>query len=309
MQHGDTPRQQTLAELIVGFGSASDRSSSSEPDHGAQRGIESVAHRSASSLLSVDELLLVNAAGYVPLGIVVGAAVFHVGVVGSRLANVELVPLSKALLAAREEATCRMREHAARLAAAGIIGVELEVTAFEGRRHLARVVAVGTAIARATASDGDTPPAVPFVAGLSGQEFSVLVDGGYEPVNVVMGVCVYHIARKSLRTWARDLRTTAELSNYTAALYEAREMAMRRLQAEALASGGDGVVGVTTSQRSHTWGSQSIEFFCMGTAIRRCREPRLERATAVVNVRDLQVATDPASLHRRAVRGRGRSPR
>lgn len=244
-----------------------------------------------------------NDAGYVPLGIVVGAAVFHVGFVGSRRANVELAPLSEALLAAREEATSRMREHAARLAASGIIGVKVEISAFEDRRHLARVVAIGTAVGRVTEIDGDTPSAVPFVAGLSGQEFSVLADGGYEPINLVMGVCMFHIARKGLRTRARNLTTTAELTNYTAALYEARELAMRRLQAEALASGGEGVVGVTISERSHTWGSHAIEFFCMGTAVRKCREAQLEHPTTVLNIRDLQVATDPANLHRRVPGG------
>jgi uncharacterized protein YbjQ (UPF0145 family) len=255
--------------------------------------------RTVSSLLSVDELLLVYDAGYVPLGIVVGAAVFHVGIVGSRMANVELVPLSQALLAAREVATSHMRDHATQLSASGVIGVQVEITAFEDRRHLARVVATGTAIRKI---DREAPPAVPFVAGLSGQEFRLLVDGGYEPVSLVMGVCVYHIARKGLRTRARNVRTTAELSNYTAALYEARELAMRRLQGEALASDADGVVGVTISEKSHTWGAQAIEFFCMGTSIRLCREARIEQPSTVFSVRDLHVATDPTNLHHRSPR-------
>ena len=54
-----------------------------------------------SGLLSVDEMLSTRAAGYEVRGIVVGAAVFHVGFVGARLTSVELIPLSTALLAAR----------------------------------------------------------------------------------------------------------------------------------------------------------------------------------------------------------------
>ncbi len=266
------------------------------------------ARRPVSSALSVDELLLVDAAGYVPLGMVVGAAVFHVGVVGARMASTELVPLSQALLAAREQSTARLRDQAARIGAAGVIGAQVEIAAFEDQHHLARVAAVGTAVARATAASDDAPPGGPFVAGLTGQELSVLADGGYEPVNLVMGVCVYHVARQRPRAWVRNLTATGELGTSTAALYQARELAMRRLQAEALASGGDGVVGVTTSERAQVWGSRAVEFFCMGTAIRRCGEPRPGRSRAVVSVCDLRTATDPAVLHGSSRRTSGGAP-
>ena len=38
-----------------------------------------------------------------------------------------------------------------------------------------------------------------FWQNMSGQEFSVLVAGGFLPVGIVMGVCVYHIARQRPR--------------------------------------------------------------------------------------------------------------
>jgi uncharacterized protein YbjQ (UPF0145 family) len=58
-----------------------------------------------------------------------------------------------------------------------------------------------------------------------------------------------------------------ELPNYTQALYEARELAMQRMQTEAQELEAEGVVGVTLSEKSHGWGSHVIEFFAIGTAI------------------------------------------
>lgn len=258
----------------------------------------------ASSALSADELLLVQALGFDPLGIVVGAAVFHAGLVGPRVAGTELVPLSAALLAAREQATARMRAQAVQRGASGIVGAQVEIAAFERRHHLARVVAVGTAVTHVTGPDEGAPPGRPFVAGLGGQELAVLVDCGYEPVDLVMGVCVYHVARQRPGAWVRNLVRTGELATATAALYEAREVAVARLQAEAAAAGADGVVGVSIAQSSHAWGARAVELSCIGTAVRRRGGAPPVRPATVVSVRDRLHASDPAALSARVARRR-----
>jgi hypothetical protein len=74
---------------------------------------------------------------------------------------------------------------------------------------------------------------------------------------------------------------------------------MQRLQEEALACGGEGVVGVTIAENSHIWGSRAIEFFCTGTAVRRLDDRRLDEPGMALFVRDRRVATDPAALHGR----------
>ncbi len=56
-------------------------------------------------------------------------------------------------------------------------------------------------------------------------------------------------------------------ANYTQALYDARELAMERMQAEAVEAKAEGIVGVDLHERSHGWGSHVIEFFAIGTAI------------------------------------------
>jgi len=82
-----------------------------------------------------------------------------------------------------------------------------------------------------------------------------------------MGSCVYHVAHQSLRQSMRQVGQNVELANYTQALYDARELAMERMQAEALEAKAEGIVGVDLHERSHGWGSHVIEFFAIGTAI------------------------------------------
>jgi uncharacterized protein YbjQ (UPF0145 family) len=57
------------------------------------------------------------------------------------------------------------------------------------------------------------------------------------------------------------------MQNYTQALYDARELAMERMQYEAQQVKAEGVVGVELRQNSHGWGSHVIEFFAIGTGI------------------------------------------
>jgi uncharacterized protein YbjQ (UPF0145 family) len=58
-----------------------------------------------------------------------------------------------------------------------------------------------------------------------------------------------------------------EMPNFTQALYEARELAMERMQEEAEQLEAEGIVGVQLQEKSHGWGSHIIEFFSVGTAV------------------------------------------
>ena len=66
------------------------------------------------------------------------------------------------------------------------------------------------------------------------------------------------------------------MPNFTQALYEARELAMERMQTEADELQAEGIVGARIIERSHGWGSHVIEFFAIGTAVvldqRRARD-------------------------------------
>jgi uncharacterized protein YbjQ (UPF0145 family) len=57
------------------------------------------------------------------------------------------------------------------------------------------------------------------------------------------------------------------MENYTEALYDARELALSRMQAEAESAQAEGIVGAQVSESDHGWGSHVVEYFAVGTAI------------------------------------------
>jgi uncharacterized protein YbjQ (UPF0145 family) len=98
---------------------------------------------------------------------------------------------------------------------------------------------------------------------------------------------VYHVGRRGpLQTLAQSARNV-ELPNYTQSLYDARELAMKRMQTEAQELEAEGIVGVSLSERSHGWGSHIIEFFAIGTAIVKSDSPgQIEPPIPVLDLND-----------------------
>jgi uncharacterized protein YbjQ (UPF0145 family) len=252
-----------------------------------------------STDFSVDEWLLVDDSGYEPCGLLFGVAVFHIGLVGVLSGNAEVSTLSTALLQAREIATAKLRAEARRAGASGVVGVRLTIDQLGGKSHLARFVATGTGVRAQRASMPTGEGSVdPFLTALSGQEFALLLRAGFIPVGLVMGVCVYHVGRLGPLTWLRTYFRSVEMHGYTTALYKARELAMSRVQAEANVLRAEGVVGVTTSELSHVWGSHVIEFFAMGTAVRSLTDEKGQIDPAIVlSVHD-DVVSDPGVILR-----------
>ena len=225
-------------------------------------------HGLFTSDLSVNEFLLVREAGFDPVGLVIGSSIYHIGYqfVGWRQ-NQEVNVLSQAMYHARELAMTRMEEEANALGADGIVGVRLEVTRHEWGQSLAEFVAIGTAIRSRSGQSFRNAHGMPFTSDLSGQDFWTLLQTGYRPVGMVMGSCVYHVAQQGIGQWMRQMGQNVEMANYTQALYDARELAMERMQAEAVSLKAEGIVGTQINERSHGWGSHVIEFFAVGTAV------------------------------------------
>ncbi|WIM93586.1 heavy metal-binding domain-containing protein [Actinoplanes oblitus] len=229
-----------------------------------------------TSDLSVNEFLLVREAGFRPLGLVLGSSVYHVGVqLGRWSRNGELDRLSQAMYHARELAMARMTAEADALGADGVVGVRLDIEVKEFGTELAEFVAIGTAIR------ADTPPETgdgwrnrhgePFTSDLSGQDFWTLIQAGYAPLGMTMGCCVYHIGHRRFWQAVGAIGQNVEIPQYTEALYDARELAMSRMRAEAEELGAEGVVGVRMLADSHRWGGHTTEFFAIGTAVRSLR--------------------------------------
>ena len=67
---------------------------------------------------------------------------------------------------------------------------------------------------------------------------------------------------------------------FTQSVYEARELTLARMQAEATDAGASGIVGVNVAVASHVWGWHATELLATGTAIRRLSdEHRLPETT------------------------------
>ncbi|HEY3632250.1 MAG TPA: heavy metal-binding domain-containing protein [Jatrophihabitantaceae bacterium] len=238
-----------------------------------------------TSDLSVNEFLLVREAGFRPLGFVMGTSVYHIGMQNSNWGkNMELAVLSQAMYHARELAMTRMEAEAHALSADGIVGVRLLVRLREWGAHIAEFIAVGTAVV------GSEPPPSgtwrdnrgrPFTSDLSGQDFWTLLEAGYAPLGLVMGTCVYHIAHQKLGQMFRNAGQNVELPQFTQGMYDARELAMGRMQAEAVARGAEGVVGFTLNEHDHAWG-HATEFFAIGTAVRPLRDDHVVSPPSMV---------------------------
>lgn len=221
-----------------------------------------------TSDLSVNEFLLVSRAGFEPLGLVVGSSIYHIGYQrGQWNQNQELTMLSQAMYHARDLAMTRMEEEADALAADGVVGVRLDIGRYEWGENLAEFIAIGTAVKSKDGQSHRTVEGKPFTSDLSGQDLFVLRSMGYMPVGLVMGSCVYHVAHMGFRQAWKTIGTNVEMGNFTQAIYEARELAMERMQHEASRLKAEGIVGVNIHERSHGWESHIIEYFSVGTAV------------------------------------------
>jgi len=233
-----------------------------------------------TSDLTVNEFLLVREAGFRPLGLVLGSSIYHVGLQIRRWGkNMELDVLSQAMYHARELAMTRMEAEAHALGADGIVGVRLDIEFKEFGADLAEFIAVGTAV-KADEVHARTPDGFswrnnkeqPFTSDLSGQDFWTLLQAGYAPLGMTMGSCVYHIAHQGAVQKMNTVGTNTEIPQFTQGFYDARELAMSRMQAEAEQLGAEGIVGVQLLSLAHRWGGHTTEFFAIGTAVRPIRD-------------------------------------
>ncbi|MFI6476539.1 heavy metal-binding domain-containing protein [Nonomuraea sp. NPDC050663] len=225
-----------------------------------------------TSDLSVNEFLLVREAGFRPLGLVLGTSIYHVGFQMARWGkNMELTQLTEAMYHARELAMNRMEAEADMLGADGIVGVRLEMELRDFGEHIAEFIAIGTAVRADEPGEWLNNRGKPFTSDLSGQDFWTLIRAGYAPLGLVMGTCVYHVAHRRIGALMGNLGRNVEIPEFTQALYNARELAMDRMQSEAKQLDAEGIVGVDLKHLHHSWGSHTMEFFAVGTAIRPLR--------------------------------------
>ncbi len=154
---------------------------------------------------------------------------------------------------------------------------QAQKTSYSFGANVAEFIAIGTAVRHREGEHYRNKHGKPFQSDLSGQDFWMLIRSGYRPVGFVMGNCVYYIPPEMVRAPANQ---SVELAAYTHALYDARELAIERLQDEAEELGATGIVGVTVDEEQHSWrtnpwnvgnaalqSGEVLELIVIGTAV------------------------------------------
>jgi uncharacterized protein YbjQ (UPF0145 family) len=253
------------------------------PQHARERLEGMRQHQFFTSDLSVNEFLLVKESGFQPLGLVMGSSIYQIALQAAGPSQPgELTPLTQALYQARELAMVRMEEEADALGADGIVAVRLTFNVHAWGANIIEFVAIGTAVHHLESRGAyRTADGKPFTSDLSGQDFWTLLNAGYRPLGLVMGNCVYYIGPPPVQG------PNQELQGATQALYDSRELAMERMQAEAEALQAEGIVGVVVDETNHTWGPSVLEFSAVGTAVKAIRaDHQIPRPTLVLTVGD-----------------------
>ena len=102
-----------------------------------------------------------------------------------------------------------------------------------------------------------------FTSDLSVNEFLLVKEAGFDPLGMVVGSSIYHVGFQYA-----NMRQSQELGVLTQAMYNARELAMTRMEEEADALGADGIVGVRLEVGRYAWGENLAEFIAIGTAVK-----------------------------------------
>jgi uncharacterized protein YbjQ (UPF0145 family) len=236
-----------------------------------------------TSDLSVAEFTLLEHTGFTPVELVMGVSVFHIGFQPSRgMQAGEYAVLSQAMYTARMNAINRLIAETVKVGGDGVVGVKLGYRA-HGADSL-EFTAIGTAVRRTDGNGGGyrQPSGAPFTSHIDVKELYQLLNVGWCPVSFVLGTCVYHIAVQGMMQTMRQIGQNIELPQWTQGFYDARELAMSRLQAESERDGATGVVGVSVTTNEWLWGGHTLEFYVSGTSVRKVSDAKGQLPALVV---------------------------
>ncbi len=289
---------------------------------------------SFTSDLSVSGFALCHQLGLTPLSQVMGSSIYQMGYQSAwgqmqggydpfgGGAMIELDTLSQALNEVRERALHRLAEEARQIGADAVVGVETragesELGAGGGQLALEHMV-LGTAVRRGKAgsdrSSGAGQPVstasgsgLPVMTELSVADYALLLRAGIEPAGIVAWSSVFfssYAYRGMLGgpgggAGMMSSMQPYELSEFTQALYNARERTMGQINRQAAALGAAGVVGVRIGHtiRPHTLSSgmgggfgaselrgMMVTFNAVGTAISQHDHAEIQAPKPVVDL-------------------------
>jgi len=251
----------------------------------------STSGRGSTSDLTIDEVLLLHSIGWEPVDLVCGASVGSVYAYTWQWGVGEITDASAAHSRAVATAVDRISSECRSVGGHGVVGVKVEFTIHS---HHIDAILVGTAVRPSDTGQGRPQP---FVSDLSTRDFCLLHQAGWEPRGLAFGASFVHAPRRSAGTVMAQKGQNIELTNFTEALYEAREQAMERMQSSALGLGAQGVVAVQVQEGPMRFAHHAIAFTAWGTAVapgpggHRYLQPRV-----VIPLDDVSVMFQATSL-------------
>lgn len=206
-------------------------------------------------------------AGFEPVRFVFGNVAYSIGLGGSivgglkSLARGEVPEYTQIFDRTRHLALTRITDEAKRCGANAVVCIETTISPLLGAQEM---MMVGTA-SRHPAIDAFELK--PVTSDMTNEELWNMVNVGYLPIRLVMGVSVCSLGLAGGIFSFLQTLGGGEVEGLTEILYEAREKALARIEADAERCGADEVVGVKT--RIYDLGRGLVEFMAIGTAVRK----------------------------------------
>jgi uncharacterized protein YbjQ (UPF0145 family) len=280
-QNSDVEQQESLQRIEAGgIPLAAERRLRELGEHGG----------SYTSDLSVADFALCHKLGLRPLAQVMGSSIYQVGYqntpwpMGAGGFMFELNFLSDAWNEVRRRALNRLALEAGHVGADAVVGVELRTGAHDWAENSIEYVVIGTAVRHKENPEGAARRGdAPVLTELSVEDYWKLAQAGIDPLGVVAWSSAFFV-HASYNTQmlggiggGLGFTQNQELPEYTQGFYEARELVMGRMTAQAAQLGATGVVGVRinhgiqrfdTGSGRYAQGGLMVTFHAVGTAIR-----------------------------------------
>ncbi len=222
-----------------------------------------------STSANVQQLYCQMDSGFKPLDFVFGNIAYSIGVGGNILGSLkslkrgEVKEYTEIFDKTRHKALMRLREEAKKVGANSIIGIETTLAPLMGVQEM---IMIGTASHHPLLDEFLVNP---VTSDMTNEEMWNMVNIGYLPIQLVMGVSVYSLGLAGGIMSVLQSIGGGEVDGLTEVLYEAREKALARIQEDAINCGADEVVGVKT--RVYDLGGGMIEFMAIGTAVKKIK--------------------------------------
>lgn len=243
--------------------------------------------------------------GFEPLSFVFGNVAYSIGIGGNilgairKLARGEVKEYSEIFDHTRHLALERIVKNAKHHGANAVLGIQTNISSLLGTQEM---IMVGTAARHPLLEEYRDEP---VTSDMTNEEMWNMVNLGYMPIRLVMGVSVYSLGLAGgIWSFLQSLGG-GEVEGLTEVLYEAREKALARIETEAEKVGADEVVGVKT--RVYDLGGGLVEFMVIGTAVKKIPGSATTRSALPPQaiIRDRDTFVDTGSTVRTQVQGVG----